>query len=60
MAALTSWLNVWIADLELQRARRELRDDFAQRFGQPVGNHFKMEKMAGLIALEERIREWLC
>ena len=40
-------------DLELQRARRELRDDFAQRFGQAVGNHFEVEKMAGLIALQK-------
>src|SRR5208282_2400277 len=40
-------------DLELQRARRELRDDFAQRLGQSVGNHFEMEEMAGPVMLQK-------
>ena len=40
-------------DLELQCARWELRDDFAQRFGQSVGNYFKVEKMTGLTALQK-------
>ena len=47
------------ADLELQRARRELGDDFAQRFGQPVGNHLEVEKMPGLVPLQKEFEDGL-
>src|SRR5439155_3335148 len=45
------------ADLELERAPRKLRDHRAQGFGQPVGDHFKMEEMSGLIAFEEEFQD---
>ena len=47
------------ADLELQRAGRKLGDDFAQRFRQPVGNHFEVEEMAGLIARQKKFEDGL-
>ena len=45
------------ANLELQRAGREPGDDLAQFGGQPVGNHLKMIKMAGLMAREEKFED---
>ena len=42
----TSLVERLDADLELQRARRELRDDFAQRLGQPVGDHLEVQEQA--------------
>ena len=45
------------ADLELQRARRKFGDDFAQGFGQAVGNHLEMEEMAGLITREKEFED---
>ena len=47
------------ADLELQRARWKFGDDFAQFGGQPVGNHFKMVKMSGLMARKEKFQNRL-
>ena len=32
------------ADFELQRARGKFGDDFAQGFGQTIGNHFEMDE----------------
>ena len=43
------------ADFKLQRARRKFGDGFAQGFRQPVGDHFKVEEMSGLIACEKKI-----
>ena len=45
------------ADLELQRAGREFRDDFTQRGGQAIGHHLEMEKQAGLPALQEKLQQ---
>ena len=45
------------ADFELERAGREAGDDFAQRFGQAVGNHLEMNEEAGLMAVEEKLEE---
>ena len=45
------------ADLELQRAGRKPGDDFAQWFGQAVGNHLEMEEMAGLMARQKEFKD---
>src|SRR5437588_12665550 len=47
------------AHFELKRARREPADDLAQRFGQAVRHHFKMEKMSGLIAGKKEFQNGL-
>src|SRR5205814_2449743 len=60
-AAADSFADVGVerldADFELERSRREAGDDFAQRFGEAVGNHFKMEEESRLIAFEEKLQE---
>src|ERR1043166_3393946 len=45
------------ANLELQRARREFRDDFAERFGQSIRDHFEMHKKSRTLAFEEKLQD---
>ena len=45
------------AHLELQRARRKFRDDFAQRIGQPVGDHFEMHEQPIAPAREKKLQD---
>ncbi len=53
MSAATSGLKVWMPTSNCSAPGGNSGDDFAQRFGQAVGNHLEMEKMAGLIAREK-------
>ena len=41
---------------KLKRAARELHDDFAQRLGQPVRDHFEVEKQAVAMAVQEKLQ----
>ena len=45
------------ANLELQRAGGELRDDFAQRFWQTVRHHLEVEEHAGLMAVQKELEQ---
>src|SRR5438552_11348110 len=45
------------ADFELQRARRKLRDQFAQRLRQPVRDHLEVEEQSRFIAFQERVQQ---
>src|SRR3954462_15459173 len=45
------------ADFELERARRKLRDQAAQRFRQTVRDHLEMKEEAGLIAFQEELQQ---
>ena len=44
------------ADLELQRPRWKLRDEFAQDLREPVGNHFEMDEQTGPGAFMEKLQ----
>ena len=43
-------------DVELKRARRELRDNLAQRLGQTVWHHLEMVEMSRRIAFEKELK----
>ena len=45
------------ADLQLHRARRELRQQFAQRLRQPVGNHLEVQEQPRSPAVEEELQD---
>src|SRR5205823_6702635 len=47
------------AHLELQHTGRESADEVAQRFRQPVGNHFEVDEQAGPRAFEKKLRNGL-
>src|SRR5258706_10265382 len=45
------------SNFKLQRARRKLRDQFAQRLREPVGDHLEVEEQSRLIPFQEKLQQ---
>ncbi len=51
------WIKRLDADLELERTRRELRDQFSERIRQSIGDHLKMQEHSLLETIEEELQD---